>query len=128
MDEMILTPAEKMERVVERLTRERDDARAERDAAWVVRDAGWEQTEDALTRMRTAEGEVARLEGLILDCGDDAPGSAGKLNREAHRIRAQREHKHHWFTFDETHVRCDGCGETRREEGRVLYVGEVEPT
>ena len=88
MDEMILTPAEKMEQVVERLTRERDEARELIDV---------EKKQHLITKHCYDDlvDEVARLEGLILDCGDDAPGSAGKLNREAHRIRAQREEEQH---------------------------------
>ena len=43
-----------------RLRQRLEELERERDAAWAVRDAGWVQTEDALTRMRTAEARLAR--------------------------------------------------------------------
>ena len=85
---------------VAELTRERDEARDEA-AALKTDNYRINKHRDEL------EVEVARLEGLILawsnDCTTDRWPEAA-LEAEARRIRAQRE------------------------EGRVSYVGEVEPT
>ena len=45
-----------------------EELERERDAAWAVRDAGWVQTEDALTRMRTAEARLARCVEALREC------------------------------------------------------------
>ena len=69
-----------------------EELERERDAAWAVRDAGWVQTEDALTRMRTAEARLARcveaLEPFIRrHCGlcvpVDEQGRMGEVTTES---------------------------------------------
>ena len=51
-----------------RLRQRVEELEWERDAAWAVRDAGWVQTEDALTRMRTAEARLARCVEALREC------------------------------------------------------------
>ena len=85
MDETILTPAEKMERVVERLTRERDEARAEVEKERAYADAS---NHDAIA----AEAKLARcveaLEPFIRrHCGlcvpVDEQGRMGEVTTES---------------------------------------------
>lgn len=89
MEETILTPAEKMGRVMDRLREE--NARLEERNLHNVTAYSQELTQRT-TELQRTKAEVRRLEGLILALAADERGLVtAEVHAEADRIRAQRK-------------------------------------